>query len=152
MTSLFTSRRSLFGVAAVALLALGSFVRFGAAQERGGKADVEPRQSVHEFMLRKLTHVQGVVAGLSMRKLDDVAQHADKLGLLCIDEQWNVIASADYVERSTTFRRTIASLAKAARDQKPERAELACLDLVGQCFSCHQAVRDAKTSGATGAK
>ena len=38
----------------------------------------------------------------------------------------------------------IAGCCAAARDRQLERAELAYLDLAGQCFSCHAYVRDRK--------
>jgi hypothetical protein len=111
------------------------------AQQR---SDVEKKETLAEFMSRKLEHSQAVLGALSRVDLAAVGEHADKLGLLCIDLNWNVIQSDEYVERSTTFRRTIAALAKAARAEQLPRAELAYLDLVGQCFSCHEFVRDRK--------
>lgn len=108
------------------------------------QSDSRPKDPLSHFMQRKLEHAQGVLEGLSTGDLDLVAANADKLGLLCIDEDWNLVKSEEYVDRSTAFRRTIATLAKAARDKKLERAELAYVDLVGQCFSCHEVVRDGK--------
>lgn len=108
------------------------------------RSDQEQRERLSDFMSRKLEHAEGALRGLSRHDLAQVAEHADKLGLVCLDLSWNVMQSDEYLERSTTFRRTIASLAKAARDDKVERAELAYLDLVGQCFSCHSFVRDGK--------
>ena len=126
---------TIVGICAAAALGLGWL----AGQER---SDVESREALSEFMARKLEHAEGALGGLSRRDLASVAEHADKLGLVCLDLSWNVIQTDDYLERSTTFRRTIATMAKAARDDRIERAELAYLDLVGQCFSCHASVRD----------
>lgn len=127
----------------IAIIVGASLLLAGASAAFQGVPDTPaPRVPRAEFMQRKLEHAQGLVAELSSGDLKGVSQHADKLGLLCLDEQWNVLGSPEYLERSATLRRTIAELSRAAREEKLERAELAFLDLVGQCFSCHNYVRD----------
>ena len=124
-----------------ALLALAGATSLFAFQQ---SSDVAPKESLASFMDRKLQASQDMFASLSRRDLAAAAEQADRLGLICLDLSWNVVQSDEYVERSTAFRRTISALAKAARDDRLERAELAYLDLVGQCFSCHDYVRDRK--------
>jgi hypothetical protein len=106
------------------------------------RPDVAPKERLSDFMERKVAATQRMLSSLSRRDLDGVRAAADSLGLVCLDESWNVIQSDEYVERSTAFRRTVASIAEAARGGKIERAELGYLELVGQCFSCHGWLRD----------
>lgn len=124
-------------LAAAACLGLAGIV--AASQDLPADGHRDP---LSRFMRRKLDHAQGVLSGLTTLDLVSVGEHADKLGLLCIDEEWDQVQSPEYAERSLAFRRTIAALARAARDDKLERAQLAYVDLVGQCFTCHQYVRD----------
>lgn len=145
ITPAFRRISSLAALAAPAVLAVALGAGLGVDHLRAQQSsDAEKKEALSAFMDRKLEHTQEALAGLSRHDLPAVAEQADKLGLICIDVNWNVIQSDEYVERSTAFRRTIAALAKAARADKLERAELAYLDLVGQCFSCHDYVRDGK--------
>jgi hypothetical protein len=123
-------------------LALAGVAILFVRQEGQPRSDAEKRESHVQFMARKLEYTKELLAGLSGRDLQVVAERADKLGLLCLDLSWNVIQTDEYFERSTTFRRTAGTIATAAREEKHERAQLAFLDLVGQCFSCHDYVRD----------
>jgi len=136
------------GIAAViAFLALAAVSGFLLGQQRAAAqqhVDVEKKARLSEFMDRKLEDAQALLAGLARHDLEATAAAADRLGLVCVDLSWNVLQTDEYLERSTTFRRTIATLASAARDGKLERAQLAWLDLAGQCFSCHEYVRDRK--------
>ncbi len=134
-------RSKLSLAAATALAAVAVLASAGVAWQ-GVPDTPSPRVPRAEFMQRKLEHTQGLMAELSTGDLKAASRHADKLGLLCLDEQWNVLGTPEYLERSATLRRTIAELSRAARDEKLERAQLAFVDLVGQCFSCHSYVRD----------
>ncbi len=128
----------LLGLAAAAALA---GVRFIPVQER---SDVERRDSRSDFMQRKLQCAQDLLRDLSRRDLLSTQEAADKLEMICADLQWNVLQSQEYLERSATFRRTIAALSVAARDDKFDRARLEYADLLAQCFACHEYLRDAK--------
>jgi cytochrome c556 len=116
-------------------------VYFVPAQER---SDVERKDSRSDFMARKLKCGQKMLADLSRRDLLSVQEDADLLEMICADLQWNVLQTPEYLERSATFRRTIAALSTAARDSKFDRARLEYADLLGQCFACHEYLRDRK--------
>ena len=125
-------------IAAAVALAGAYFVP---AQER---SDVERKDSRSDFMERKLKCGQKMLADLSRRDLRSVQEDADQLERICADLQWNVLQTQEYLERSATFRRTIAALSTAARDDRFDRARLEYADLVGQCFACHEYLRDRK--------
>jgi hypothetical protein len=124
-------------VAAVALAGL----RFVPVQER---SDVERRDSLSDFMGRKLKCAQEILGGLARHDLKSTRESADRLEMICADLQWNVLQSREYLERSAAFRRTIAALSDAARDDRFDRARLEYADLTGQCFSCHEYLRERK--------
>jgi cytochrome c556 len=124
-------------IAAVALL--GAYLV--PVQER---SDVESKDSRADFMERKLKCGQKMLADLSRRDLRSVREDADQLELICADLQWNVLQTQEYLERSATFRRTVAALSAAARDDRYDRTRLEYVDVVGQCFACHEYLRDRK--------
>jgi len=115
------------------------------AQQVRTDAQKPERTPLERFMQRKLDLSQGILAGLSREDLASVDADAQHLSLLCLDEDWNLVKTPDYVERSADFRRTANEIAKAARDQELSAAQLAYVQLVGQCFSCHAAVRRARS-------
>jgi len=127
----------LFVVAAAVLLG----VCFFPIQQR---SDVERRDSLADFMDRKLKCAQELFADLSHRDLRSTYECADRLEMICADLQWNVLQTPEYLERSKTFRRTIAALSAAAREDRFDRARLEYFDLIGQCFACHEYLRDRK--------
>jgi hypothetical protein len=122
-------------IAAAALLAPSA----AALQEN---PEFAPSERLARFMERKLEHAQAAFAGLAGEDLSATAEHADRLGLLTLDEQWKRVTSIEYAERSSEFRRAAALLAKAARAEDRPAAELAWLRLENHCFTCHDHVRD----------
>jgi len=128
----------------VVVIVLGIFgLWFGArAQERPPSAKDAQTQTLGQFMKKKFDLSQGLLAGLSTNDLESVDEDAQHLSLLCLDEDWNIIKTPEYVERSTEFRRTANAIAKAARVHNLAAAQLSYVQLVGQCFSCHEFVRD----------
>jgi len=128
-------------LAASVAVALAVPARRSVAQE-APKSDSVEREPLGYFMARKLDHSQALFAALAVSDLARASQEAQKLALLCLDEQWNVVQSPEYGERTQDFRRTIGSLDKAARAKDLSGAQLDYLQLAGQCFSCHKYVRD----------
>lgn len=112
------------------------------------RSDVVPARGLEEFMARKLAHSQALFGALTVNDLERASAEAQKLGLLGLDESWFVIQSPEYAERTVEFRRTIASIDRAARAKDLGSAQLAYLALAGQCFSCHRATREPPAGGA----
>jgi hypothetical protein len=112
------------------------------AQEVRSDAQPAQRETLDRFMRRKLDLSARLLEKLATGRLAPVAEAAQSLSLLCLDEDWNLIKTPEYAERSADFRRTANAIDKAAREENLPAAQLAYVQLVGQCFSCHEFVRD----------
>jgi hypothetical protein len=112
------------------------------AQER--PADATKRATLDQFMQRKLDLSHSLLTELASDDLAAAAESAQRVSMLCLDEDWNLIKTPEYAERSAEFRRTANAISKGARDKNLAAAQLAYVQLVGQCFSCHEYVRDAR--------
>jgi cytochrome c556 len=93
------------------------------------------------FMRAKLTHSEKVLEGLTREDYDLIAKHSQAMSLLCQDEQWQVLKSAEYVERSREFRRSVDEITAAAKAKNLEAATLAYVDSTTKCVSCHTYLR-----------
>ncbi len=93
------------------------------------------------FMRMKLTHSQKVLEGLATEDFAMIAKHSQAMSLLCEDENWSVLKTPEYQERSNEFRRTVDSMTEAAREHKLEATALAYVDATMKCVSCHKYVR-----------
>jgi hypothetical protein len=112
------------------------------AQER--PTDVRRSATLDQFMARKLDLSHSLLNSLVSGDLPAAAEDAQRVSMLCLDEDWNIIKTPEYAERSADFRRTANAIAKGAREKNLAAAQLAYVQLVGQCFSCHEYVRDAR--------
>jgi hypothetical protein len=112
------------------------------AQER--PTDVPRSATLQQFMARKLDLSHGLLGALVSGDLPSAAEEAERVSMLCLDEDWNIVKTPEYVERSADFRRTANAIAKGAHEKNLAAAQLAYVQLVGQCFSCHEYVRDAR--------
>jgi len=68
-----------------------------------------------DFMRAKLMHSQKLLEGLTTENYDLITKHGQDLALLSEDEQWQVLQTADYMNRSKEFRRAANALAEAGR-------------------------------------
>lgn len=135
-------RLGLIGLVAAAAVAAAVAANPQGVPPEAPKSDVAPATDrLDYFMARKLQHAQGLFGALAVEDFAAASQEAQKLGLLCLDEGWNVIQTPEYAERTVEFRRTIAAVDRAARDRDLPAAQLEYLQLAGQCFSCHKALR-----------
>lgn len=93
------------------------------------------------FMRMKLNHSQKVMEGLATEDFAMIAKHSQAMSLLCEDENWSVLKTPEYQERSNEFRRTVDSMTEAAKQGNLEAAALAYVDTTMKCVSCHKYVR-----------
>ncbi len=93
------------------------------------------------FMRAKLSHSTKVLEGLTNEDYDLIAKHSQAMSLLCQDEEWQVLKTAEYAERSREFRRGVDELTAAARAKNLEAATLAYVDTTMKCVSCHSYLR-----------
>ena len=89
----------------------------------------------------KLDHSQKTLEGLSKADFDLIAKHSQAISLLCEDEMWMVIQTAEYRERSKEFKRSVDAITNAARKKNLEAATLAYVDTTIKCVSCHNYIR-----------
>lgn len=101
-------------------------------------------KEVRAFMRLKLEHSERVLEGLALGDFGMIKQHAEKLGSLSQDENWQVLQTADYRHHSAAFQRIANRLAKAAQEQNIDSAALEYVQLTLTCVNCHRYVRDEK--------
>jgi cytochrome c556 len=123
----------------VRVLAAGLFVMaWSAALPAVGQ------EALSAFMQAKLRHAEKTLEGLAKEDYDLIVQHSQAISLLCVDEQWMVLQTAEYKQRSDEFRRTVNAITDAARKKNLDAAALAYVDATMKCISCHKYVRSAK--------
>lgn len=101
----------------------------------------DAQEKLSHFMRVKLDHAQKTLEGLTKADFDMIIKHSQAISLLCEDELWMVIQTAEYRERSNEFRRTVNSITEAARKKNLEAATLAYVDATLKCASCHKYIR-----------
>lgn len=127
-----TTRAVLAGLAVLTIL---SFVASPApAQEK-----------LSAFMQRKLEHSGKLLEGLTREDFELIAKHSQAMSLLCVDEEWMVLQTPEYRERSNEFRRSVNAITEAARSKNLDAATLAYVDATMKCVACHKYVRKAQS-------
>lgn len=116
---------------------------FGAIVFAGVTSQAQDRLSA--FMQAKLTHSEKTLEGLAKGDFELIAKHSQAISLLCVDEQWSVLKTPEYQERSNEFRRNVDAITNAARKKNLEGATLAYVSATMNCVSCHKYVRESKT-------
>src|SRR6187549_2589283 len=104
-----------------------------------GSAPAQDKVAV--FMKAKLKHSQEVLKGLATEDFDLIAKNAQAMSLLCEDENWMVLQTPEYRERSTEFRRSVDAVTEAAKKKNLEGAALGYVDVTLKCVNCHKYVR-----------
>jgi len=121
-----------------AVVVLGFVVAASTARPAQGQ------EALSAFMQAKLRHAEKTLEGLAKEDYDLIVQHSQAISLLCVDEQWMVLQTAEYKQRSDEFRRTVNAITDAARKKNLDAAALAYVDATMKCISCHKYVRTAK--------
>jgi cytochrome c556 len=103
------------------------------------------QDALSAFMKGKLGHAQKTLEGLAKEDYDLIAKHSQAISLLCEDELWAVLKTAEYHERSKDFRRSVNAITDAARQKNLEAATLAYVDTTLKCVSCHTYLRKVKS-------
>jgi cytochrome c556 len=114
----------------------------------GGASLARPALAQNElsaFMKAKLVHAEKVLEGLATEDFNLIARHSQAISLLCEDELWSVLKTAEYHERSMEFRRSVDAITDAARKKNLEGAALAYVNTTLNCVNCHKYVRKANS-------
>lgn len=109
----------------------------------GGTA-AQAQDRLAAFMQAKLTHSEKTLEGLAKGDFELIAKHSQAISLLCVDEQWSVVKTPEYQERSNEFRRNVDAITNAARKKNLEGATLAYVSATMNCVTCHKYVRETK--------
>ena len=94
------------------------------------------------FMQLKLEHSQKVLEGVVLEDFALIKQHAQKLGSLALDENWQVLQTREYRDYSGEFQQIAGRLSKAADEKNLDAAALGYVELTLNCVNCHKHVRD----------
>lgn len=119
------------------LLLVGGLGWTASSQER----TKPPLSDARPFMQLKLAHAQDLLEAIALEDFEGMATHAQKISVLTLDEDWQVLKTPDYVRHSTDFRRSTDALAEAARQKNLDGATLAYVQMTMQCVQCHKHVR-----------
>jgi hypothetical protein len=115
----------------------------------GARAADEPEDmqpNVKLFMEAKLKHSQEALQGLAIEDFDKIAASAQKMSLLSQAEQWQVLETPEYVQRSAEFRREADALRDAAKKKNLDAATLAFVKVTMNCVECHKYVRGVRAA------
>lgn len=108
--------------------------------------DAQEPDKVAVFMRAKLQHSQKVLEGLAMEDFDLIAKNSQKLSLLSLAEDWQVLETPEYAQHSMEFRRSADALTEAAKKKNLDGAALQYVDVTLKCVNCHKYVRKVKTA------
>ena len=106
--------------------------------------DAQEPDMVAVFMRAKLEHSKKVLEGLAVEDFDLIAKNAQKLSLLSLAEDWQVLETPEYAQHSMEFRRSADALTEAARKKNLDGAALQYVDVTLKCVNCHKYVRKVK--------
>jgi cytochrome c556 len=106
-----------------------------------GRGHSETPPSLRDFMRVKLSHSQKVLEGLTTQDFDMIAKNSQAMSLLSLETNWQVLQTAEYLDRSKDFRRTADALTEAAKKKNLDGASLAYVELTMNCINCHKYVR-----------
>jgi cytochrome c556 len=127
-----------FFVAFVALVSLaGGLAAYG--QKDAALATIKDTSA---FMKLKLEHTQKLLEGLAVEDFEAVKQHAQKLGTLAMDENWQVLQTREYRDYSAEFQKITGRISKAAEKKSLDGAAVGYVQLTLNCVDCHKHVRD----------
>jgi len=123
------------------LLGVGIWAAVNAADE---PEDNQP--TIKVFMEAKLKHSQEALQGLAIEDFDKIAASAGKLSLLSQAEQWQVLQTPEFMQRSAEFRREADALRDAAKKKNLDAATLAFVKVTMNCVECHKYVRSVRAA------
>jgi chemotaxis response regulator CheB len=113
-----------------------------------GTIGQEPEKPLAVFMRTKLIHSQKVLEGLTTENFDLIAKESQKISLLTLAEQWQVLHTQEYEQHSREFRRTADALTAAAQKKNIDGAALAYVELTMKCVNCHKYLKQSRMAQA----
>lgn len=136
------SRSKLAAMGAITVIAVASgaagLLRHAEAQNTSAS-----QASRSKFMRLKLDYAKDVLEGLSLEKLDQVAEGGRRLAELSAAAQWEVptVPAAEFNTYTAEFQRIAKELSAEATEKDLDGATLAYVRLTMSCVNCHKFVR-----------
>jgi hypothetical protein len=109
-----------------------------ALSSRSLAADPVPLKT---FMRAKLDHSKSLLEAITTEDFDAMGKESQKVILLTLAEQWQVLETPEYAQQSLEFRRTAGALRDAAEKKNLDGAALAYVELTMKCVNCHKYVK-----------
>jgi hypothetical protein len=107
----------------------------------GSSALADDPAPLKTFMRAKLDHSKGLLEAITTENYDTMAKESQKLIVLTLAEQWQVLETPDYVQQSLEFRRTAGAIREAAEKKNLDGAALAYVELTMKCVNCHKYIK-----------
>jgi hypothetical protein len=104
-------------------------------------AAVASADKTKALMQAKLEHSQALLKGLATEDFAGLEKSSNALTLLSLENDWNVIQTAEYRRLSQDFRRSTKALTESAKAKNLEGATLAYVGVTMKCVECHKYVR-----------
>jgi hypothetical protein len=104
--------------------------------------EAETQRDAVPFMRIKLVHTKEIVEGLALGDLDAVARHSQKLSLMSLESNWNVVQTPEYSAASKEFRGSVNRLYEAAKAKNLDATTLAYFEVTLNCVRCHRYLRE----------
>ncbi len=99
-------------------------------------------QPVSFWMEKKLEYSQGILRGLAMGDLEEVAAKADQMRLVSTVEGWIRNRKPGYRAQFRAFEFSNAEILRNARAGNLDGATIGFQQLTISCVSCHKLLRD----------
>lgn len=131
-------------LAATAAVATAAVVPRARDQGRQGRTAAQDtaRQRLQQLMRQKVDRAELILRGLAQGDLKTVQRAADELVQIAARANWSVNPLAGQASANEAeFQRRAALLAKFARDGDLHASYYQFLQVVFQCFDCHEELR-----------
>jgi hypothetical protein len=99
------------------------------------------------FMRAKLDHSKNLLQAITTEDFDAMGKESQKIILLTLAEQWQVLETPEYAQHSLEFRRTAGAIRDAAEKKNLDGAALAYVDLTMKCVNCHKYIKKQRMAG-----
>lgn len=106
------------------------------------KSETQRKQlAVKSFMYGKLDATKQLMEGLVTEDYELILKATDKLRVMSMRTEWNVVKRPRYEQHSRSFRRSAELIAEAAKKKNVDGASLGFIQLTMHCINCHKYVR-----------
>jgi len=139
--------RKLGFIVLAATVAVATAALLPAGQRAGGQAQTQAQQDtaktrLKRLMREKVDRAEIILRGLAQGDLDAVQKAADELVQIAARANWSVNPLAGQAAANEAeFQRRAAELAKFAREGNLHASYYQFLQVIFQCFDCHEEMR-----------